>query len=134
MGGDAITDSVFCDEAHQFVCRSQNIVYLSNERCTSHATKQIPHTLEELRSKNRRGISAFSGEEFQRVNDNVFHGYTECIRSGVQRFAHIRLSVKLKTLLTPKRVIEHRYESIRSTSEIHVRIILTDHPRHILRS
>jgi hypothetical protein len=102
--------------------------------CRLHATKQIPHALEELRSKNRRGISAFSGEEFQRVNDNVFHGYTECILSGVQRFSHIRLSVKLKTLLTPKRVIEHRYESIRSTSEIHARTILTDHPSLILRS
>jgi hypothetical protein len=44
--------------------------------------KTNSHTLEELRNKIRHEISTISGEELQRVNNNVFCRYAEFIRSG----------------------------------------------------
>jgi hypothetical protein len=51
--------------------------------------KTNPHTLEELSYKIRREISKISGEEFQRVKNNSFPRYTDCIRSGGQPFQHL---------------------------------------------
>jgi hypothetical protein len=50
--------------------------------------KTNPHTLDALRNNNHHEISAISGEELQRVNNNVFRRYTECIQSGGQNFQH----------------------------------------------
>jgi hypothetical protein len=44
-------------------------------------------SLEELRIYNRSEISTISGEQPQRAN--VFHSFTECIRSGRQHFQHL---------------------------------------------
>jgi hypothetical protein len=51
--------------------------------------KRNPLILEERRNNNRHEISVVSGEQFQRVNNDVFHRYTKCIRSGGQHFQHL---------------------------------------------
>jgi hypothetical protein len=51
--------------------------------------KRNPHTLEELRNNIRREAATISGEELQRVNNNAFRRYMECIRSGGQYFQHL---------------------------------------------
>jgi hypothetical protein len=43
--------------------------------------KANPHALEKLRNNIRHETSTVSEEEIQRLN-NMFHRYTECIRSG----------------------------------------------------
>jgi hypothetical protein len=44
------------------------------------------HTLEELRNNICSKISAIFREELQRVSNNVFHRYSECIQSERQDF------------------------------------------------
>jgi hypothetical protein len=51
--------------------------------------KTNPHTVEELRNNIRREISTVSGEELQRVNNNLFRKCTECIWSGGQHCQHL---------------------------------------------
>ena len=52
--------------------------------------KTNPHTPEEL-SNVRREISTVSKEKLQCVNSNVFHRYSEFIRTGRQHFQRILL-------------------------------------------
>ena len=51
--------------------------------------KRNPQTLEELKNDIRRDISTIPMEELPRVNYKLFRRYTECIRSGGQKFHHL---------------------------------------------